>query len=227
MNVLAVRTKFEARFQYLAIAAAQYAAPALTLALALTLFLQEGVGDSNPVSSSGGIEGGDFSIGGDGTDDVALEETAAATATGICDAARRLVGAEPRWSVIAAAAASDANSGIGDLDGNSSSIGGLLGALTEVQGFPMAFWSGVSGFLAWWACASWAVTYALGVAFWQMFPEEDSVEEKERRDRTTKAKREKGKGKGKAKAKARGASKGAANATAAAAANGSGTSSSS
>lgn len=196
-----MRTKFEARFQYLAIAAAQYAAPALTLALALTLFLQEGVDGNSPVSSSKGI-------------DVTQAETAVATTTGICDAARTLMGAEPRWSVIAAAADSD-------LNGDNSSIGGFLGTLAEVKGFPMAFWSGVSGFLAWWACVSWAVTYAIGVAFWQMFPEEDSVEEKERRDRTTKAKREKGKGK--AKAKARGAAKGTANA----AGNGSGTLSSS
>lgn len=142
-----------------------------------------------------------------------LADTAVATATGICDAARKLVGAEPRWSVIAAADRG--------LDGDSTSIGGFLGTLMEFEGFPMAFWSGVTGFLTWWACVSWAVTYALGVAFWQMFPEEDSVQEKERRDRTTKAKREKGKGK--AKAKARGTSKGTANA----AGNGSGTLSSS
>ena len=220
-----MRTKFEARLQYLVIAAAQYAAPALTLALALALFLQEG-GDTSPShrpaggliegGGEGHISGGD-SAAGDSDDNVrALATTVVAVGGGICDAARRLVGAGPRGDIIAAASAAAANASGGsgeDVDsvspmGEEIRPGGLfVDALTRVPGFPEAFWTGIAGFFAWWACVSWAVTYALGVAFWQAFPEDNSVEERKRRDMTTKAKREKVKGKAKAaKAKARGAS---------------------
>lgn len=94
--------------------------------------------------------------------------------------------------------------------------GGSTGfSLEKMPGLPPeAFLTELAGFLAWWACVSWAATYAMGVAFWRFFPEDVRVEERQRTDRTTKGKKDrdgergKGKGKAKGKGKGRGSSKG-------------------
>lgn len=195
-----VRSKFDARFQYLIIAAAQYAAPALTVifSLAILVHVGGGGGSSRPglgvAAPSGGFEAGG---GGDG-DHHGL---------GFCDAARRVVGLQP-WDAAfaaAAAAAADGSGVVGEEGGGpADSPRDLVGLLERMPEFPEAFWSGVAGFLAWWACLSWAVTYAMGVVFWLVYPEDVSAVERGPSDTTTKGKREKGKG----KAKAKGASKG-------------------
>lgn len=180
-----VRSKFDARFQYLIIAAAQYAAPALTVVLSLAVL----------VHISGGGGGGGTGPGEHGL--------------GFCSAARRLVGLAPWDAAFAAASAATAAETSGaafsaDAEGGSvGSSSGLAGVLGNMPEFPEAFWSGVAGFLAWWACLSWAVTYAMGVVFWRVYPEDVSAVEISRPDTTTKGKKEKGKG----KAKAKGASK--------------------
>lgn len=77
-----------------------------------------------------------------------------------------------------------------------------LVTLLRLINVPEVVWSGVTGFVAWWACLCWAITYAIGVVFWRLFPEEEAVEERAPLDRTTKAKRDReGRGKGKSKGK--------------------------
>lgn len=217
VNPQAVRSKFDARLHYLVIAAAQYAAPALTVLLSLALFVHMGSGGGS--GDIGGGEGGEGEMAGIGNGESlgggnpggaigggSVGEWGEGDGQlGACDAARWAVGAQP-WkavAVVAAAAAGGLGVGGGEGDGVAEKAGweGLAGAVLNIPGVPEAFWTGITGFFAWWACFSWAVTYAMGVVFWRFCPEEMSVEEKERRDRTTKAKREKGKGKGKAKAR--------------------------
>ncbi|CAM9115444.1 unnamed protein product, partial [Pylaiella littoralis] len=190
VDVQAVRSKFDARFQYLIIAAAQYAAPALTvlLSVALLVHLRAGGGGGAVVAAAG-------------------------LRLGVCDALRRVAGLQD-WdtafdaAAAAAAAAAATDSGaLGLYEG--SALAGWSGGSAAVLArklpeFPAAFWSGVAGFLAWWACLSWGVTYAIGVAFWRCCPEDVSAVERVPSDTTTKGKREKGKG----KAKAKGGSKG-------------------
>eukprot|EP00903_Cladosiphon_okamuranus_P008587 g8237.t1 len=176
-----VRSKFDARFQYLIIAAAQYAAPALTVIFSLAILVHLAGGGPSVAASAAT---GEVAAGGAG----AGEEHAG---LGFCDAARRLVGLQP-WDAALAAT---------DFDGGPVASSGdpLAGALRNMPDFPEAFWSGVAGFLAWWACLSWAVTYAMGVVFWRVYPEDVSAVELSRSDTTTKGKKEKGKGKAKAK----------------------------
>ncbi|CAN0508314.1 unnamed protein product, partial [Laminaria digitata] len=83
VNAQAVRSKFEARFQFFVIAAAQYAAPALTVLLSVALCLHVGGSGSGVGAGSGAGAGG----------------------LGICNAARWAVGAQPWEEVVAAAAA--------------------------------------------------------------------------------------------------------------------------
>lgn len=81
-------------------------------------------------------------------------------------------------------------------------VEGSLVTLLRMVNVPEVVWSGVAGFMVWWACLCWAITYAIGVVFWRLFPEEEAVEERAPLDRTTKAKRDReGRGKGKAKGK--------------------------
>ncbi|CAN0007653.1 unnamed protein product [Ectocarpus sp. 6 AP-2014] len=187
----AVRSKFDARLQYLVIAAAQYAAPALTVLFSLALLVH--VGDA--------ATGGDLASG-----------TGGRAGLGVCDAARRVVGLES-WGTAFASAAGPAeapNSGAAVGGGAALGLGGggLAAFVSTIPEFPEAFWSGVAGFLAWWACLSWAVTYAVGVAFWFVFPEDVSVTERVPTDRTTKGKKERVKGKAKAKGGGKGAGAG-------------------
>lgn len=200
-----MRLKFDARFQYLMIAAAQYAAPALTVLLSVALLVHVGGGGGDPAHHSGiaaafaaapGV-GGAASSGGVGL--------------GVCDAARRVVGLQPWDAVLAASATAAPTSGVASGLGPEdfgSTAGSLAGIAARIPGSPhRAFLSGVGGFLAWWACLSWAVTYAIGVGFWWLFPEDESAEERTKADTTTKGKKEKVKGKAKAKG---GGAKGAA-----------------
>lgn len=198
-----VRSKFDARFQYLIIAAAQYAAPALTVVFSLAILVH--------------VSGG----GGGGISETGLGDTAASSAAatsrfaagsggagghglGICDAARRVVGLQPWDTAFAAAAAVGGNGAAGLEGGPVGSPRDLAGVLKNIPEVPEAFWSGVAGFLAWWACLSWAVTYAMGVVFWRVYPEDISAVERVRSATTTKGKMKKVKG----KAKAKGGSKG-------------------
>ncbi|CAM9343250.1 unnamed protein product [Scytosiphon promiscuus] len=201
----AVRLKFDARFQYLMIAAAQYAAPALTVLLAMTLLVHVGGG-----SGAAGLGGASASLaaapGANGAASVG------GVGLGVCDAARRVVGLQPWDTALAAAAAATGapNSGgsgpAGGLGAGVSTAGSLANLAARIPGSPhRAFLSGAAGFLAWWACLSWAVTYAIGVGFWWLFPEDESAVERSRTDTTTKGKKEKVKGKAKAKNGGRGA----------------------
>lgn len=197
VNSQMVRSKFDARFQYLVIAAAQYAAPALTVIFSLAILIHVAGGTSSGSAAATGELAA--RVGGAGE----------RHGLGFCDAARRLVGLQPWDAALAAASAATAaaESGMAGLEGGpvTSSSGDLLaGVLRNMPEFPEVFWSGTAGFLAWWACLSWAVTYAMGVVFWRVYPEDVSAVEFGRSDTTTKGKREKGKG----KAKAKGAGKG-------------------
>ncbi|CAB1120915.1 unnamed protein product [Ectocarpus sp. CCAP 1310/34] len=178
----AVRSKFDARLQYLVIAAAQYAAPALTVLFSLALL----------VHISDGATGDDLVSG-----------TGRGAGLGVCDAARRVVGLESWATAFSAAAGTTEAPNSGAAVGGGAALGlgggGLAAFVSTIPEIPEAFWSGVAGFLAWWACLSWAVTYAVGVAFWFVFPEDVSVTERVPTDRTTKGKKERVKGKAKAK----------------------------
>ncbi|CAM9391804.1 unnamed protein product [Ectocarpus sp. 13 AM-2016] len=178
----AVRSKFDARLQYLVIAAAQYAAPALTVLFSLALL----------VHVSYAATGDDLASG-----------TRRGAGLGVCNAARRAVGLESWATAFAAATGAAEAPNSGAAVGGESTLGlggeGLAAFVSTIPEIPEAFWSGVVGFLAWWACLSWAVTYAVGVAFWFVFPEDVSVTERVPTDRTTKGKKERVKGKAKAK----------------------------
>lgn len=197
-----MRSKFDARFQYLIIAAAQYAAPALTVLLSLALLVHlcgddgGGSGSGTAVAAAGG---GGAAVGG--------------LRLGICDASRRAVGLQDWDTVFDAAASVEADNGALGLEGESAgaahwSGGSAAVLLSKIPDFPTEFWSGIAGFFAWWACLSWAVTYAIGVTFWRLCPEDVSAMERGRSDTTTKGKREKGKGKAKAKGGSKGGGKG-------------------
>lgn len=217
-----VRSKFDARLQYLVIAAAQYAAPALTVVFSLAVLVHVGGG-------SGGDGGGGGSVcSGAGIGGSASPTCSAATITsgltdsehglGVCDAARRLLGLQS-WekafaaatsaasAAVVAAAAETGGAGSGAVGLEGGSVGSPrdlpAGVLRSIPELPKAFWSGAAGFLAWWACLSWAVTYAMGVVFWRVYPEDVSAAERERSDTTTK-----GKNKVRGKAKAKGGSRG-------------------
>lgn len=230
VDAQAVRAKFDARFQYLIIAAAQYAAPALTVLLSLAVMVHlcgDVVGSGSGTAAAAGVGGvppaaaaasgmaiaGDGLGGGEGGGTVtsALAVVGGGFRLGVCDAARRVAGLRD-WDTAFEAAASASVAAADDVrlgldeegaaaavdwsGGGRGSVGVLFSSIPE---FPTAFWSGVGGFLAWWACLSWAVTYAIGVAFWRLCPEDVSSTERGRADTTTKGKREKGKGKAKAK----------------------------
>lgn len=323
----AVRSKFEARFQYLVIAAAQYAAPALTILLSLALLIHAGGGGGH--GGDGGLASPGFSAAHYANIDNAFPLAASAggagiaiagntASIGICDAARRVVGA-PAWHEAvaagraAAAAAmvvegysegdglvgvvggqrggsegegaemgagtagdrgsSSSGGGVGDDDGENRALSlscdnveecasteateaavaggvrvngvideGSMEVETKMEGIkgseevepiekkeggldvvvgkaiggiprlPEAVWSGALGFLLWWACLSWAMSYSIGVVFWRLYPEDTGVKERAPRDRTTKGKRgeKDGRGKGKGKGKAAGVVKGGA-----------------
>lgn len=194
-----MRLKFDARFQYLMIAAAQYAAPALTVVLSVVLLVHVGGGGNGSGSGSTAVPVGDPTAAAFPGDAL----SAGGVGLGVCDAARRAVGLQPWDTVLAAAAAASGGSGVvGGLEPGVviGQQGGLAGLAARIPGSPhRAFLSGVSGFLAWWACLSWAVTYAIGVGFWWLFPEDESAVERSRADTTTKGKKEKVKGKAKAK----------------------------
>lgn len=166
-----MRAKFEARFQYFMIAAAQYAAPALTVLLSIALCVHIGDADEDAtLQDTSRNEGGRFAVNG----------------LGVCDAARWAFRAKS-WD--------EAVASLGGAEGSGENTS------ADFPGLPEAVWSGIAGFLAWWASLSWAVTYAIGVVFWKIYPEDVSVEERGRRDRTTKGKKDKVRG-GKAKSKA-------------------------
>ena len=274
MDAQAVRSKFEARFQFFVIAAAQYAAPALTVLLSLALCLHVSSGGSDPLASNSGVTptpsfspplsratlAGGLELGGGGAG-------VGERGLGICNAARWVAGAQP-WeaaatAAIAVAAEAEAESGAvevaiggdrsvsrktsgqsgrgrpmeaerggteagggggggggtvtgdGDVEGGGGGGaggarglerggGGLADVVERIPGLPEAFLAELAGFFAWWACVSWAVTYAMGVVFWRCFPEDVRVEQKEKMDRTTKGKKGKGEGRGKGKGKAKG-----------------------
>lgn len=256
VNAYAVRSKFEARFQYLVLAAAQYASPALTVLLSLALLVHSGSGiDANVHYPDAHLDtlAPSVSSGLGFPSDVARVHSP--SSLGICDAARLIVGAHPWKQVVMATAAAarreedilgrgeatgskregDAFSvSVGDdgygssgggvkareaerngdgveEEGTGSTEGGVMAKFFNVPSLPEAFWYGVMGFLAWWASLSWAITYAIGVLFWRLFPEDESVEERAPRDRTTKAKRDKeNRGKGRGKVKVGGSRKGTA-----------------
>lgn len=194
-----VRSKFDARFQYLIIAAAQYAAPALTVLFSLAVLVHLG-GGAGGIGGVGAAAAGELATapaaaaGGGGAD---LER---AVGLGICDAARAAVGLQPWGSALAAAQAAAAGGGSGSGGGGAAGLeGGLAGVWASLPALPGAFWSDAAGFFAWWACLSWAVTYGFGVVFWLVRPEDVSVEEIAPEDTTTKGKKDKVKGKAKAK----------------------------
>lgn len=275
----AVRSKFEARFQYLVIAASQYAAPALTVLLSLALLIHAGsTGAHNTVASPEGRACSTFSsamhTNPGSTVPVAhagdMMSLPSAPSLGLCAAARRVVGARPwhevanaGWECVEPSTASggemargdsagggdvagevggvkggvivtdgagsvggepsetkvdkagngDQGVGAGKADGvgvgSSSGSGSVVDIYMKIPRLPEVVWSGSMGFVSWWACLSWALTYGLGVVFWRLYPEERGVEERAPRDTTTKSKRvgKDTRSKGKAKGKAGGAGK--------------------
>lgn len=279
----AVRSKFEARFQYLVIAASQYAAPALTVLLSLALLIHAGSNSAhttiaspdgracpafgsaihaNPGSTVPVAFAGDLtSVSSAATGGAAVFGGANAPSLGLCAAARRVVGARPwhevanaGWECVEPSAASGGEMARGDRSGgggrranvvgkagaiggepseakvkktgnedqvvgagkadedeagSGSGSGSVMGMFMDLPRLPEVVWSGSMGFLSWWACLSWALTYGLGVVFWRLYPEERGVGERAPRDTTTKSKRgaKDGRGKGKAKGRAGGAGK--------------------
>lgn len=124
------------------------------------------------------------------------------TREGFCSDSSGDVSEEGGKGVGGGGISSRGNVGGGDTEEGAGRTGGLFSVLWGLPSMPEGVWAGFMGLMMWWACLSWGITYAIGVVFWRLFPEDEGVDARAPRDRTTKGKRDKdsrGKGKGKGK----------------------------
>ncbi|CAM9180459.1 unnamed protein product [Chrysoparadoxa australica] len=102
---------------------------------------------------------------------------------GMCSTLRSAVGK--------AVEAQDFSNEVGSVPESAAGVLPMLKALRTMDIIPQQLYEGVLSFLLWWCWTWWSACYVAGVAYWQVYPDEVSLPDPPKKDRTTKSKKQK------------------------------------